>query len=124
MGLDVKDVRVVVNVGIPSSDWVLKQQSGRAGRDGKQAVTVSLCRRARKPKNMAIGAKGNTHASISYISNFVHIIGDRVDSEVSSVLEGSTKGISSQMRAILAGSSCIRVGLHNLFTVKDPYRKL
>ena len=62
MGLDVKDVRVVVNVGIPLSDWVLEQQSGRAGRDGKQAVTVSLCRRTRKPKNMAIGAKGNTHA--------------------------------------------------------------
>ena len=65
MGLDVKDVRVVVNVGIPSSDWVLEKQSGRAGRDGKQAVTVSVCRRARNPKCVAIGAKGNTHASLS-----------------------------------------------------------
>ena len=63
MGLDVKDVRVVVNVGIPSSDWVLEQQSGRAGRDSKQAVTVSLCRRARKPKCMTIGAEGNTYVS-------------------------------------------------------------
>ena len=56
-------------------------------------------------------------------SNFVYIIGDRVDPTVSTQMEGSTKGVSSQMRAILAGSSCIRVGLNNLFTVKDPYRK-
>jgi superfamily II DNA helicase RecQ len=42
MGLDVRDVRVVVNVGMPTSDWILQQQSGREGRDGQQAVTVTV----------------------------------------------------------------------------------
>ena len=50
MGLDARNVRAVVNVGMPSSDWILKQQAGRAGRDGKQAVSVNLARRVRLPK--------------------------------------------------------------------------
>ena len=42
MGADIPDVRVVVNVGKPSSDWILSQQIGRAGRDGQQSVAVNL----------------------------------------------------------------------------------
>lgn len=52
MGLDARNVRAVVNVGMPSSDWILKQQAGRAGRDGKQAVSVNLARRVRLPKRI------------------------------------------------------------------------
>ena len=44
MGADVRDVRAVVNVGKPSSDWIMSKQMGRAGRDGKQAVTINMSR--------------------------------------------------------------------------------
>ena len=47
MGFDVKDVRAVVNVGKPSSDWILSQQMGRAGRDGQQSVCINLSRAVR-----------------------------------------------------------------------------
>ena len=47
MGFDVKDVRAVVNVGKPSSDWILSQQMGRAGRDGHQSVCINLSRAVR-----------------------------------------------------------------------------
>ena len=60
MGLDVKDVRMVVNVGIPSSDWILQQQSGRVGRDGKQAITVCLSRRVKVLRNAVAGPTGCT----------------------------------------------------------------
>ena len=39
-----RDVRAVVNVGKPSSDWIMSQQMGRAGRDGKQAVSINMSR--------------------------------------------------------------------------------
>ena len=42
MGMDVGNICLVVNIGIPRYDWELKQQSGRAGRDGSQAVCVNL----------------------------------------------------------------------------------
>ena len=42
MGFDAPDTRLVVNVGLPYSDWELKQQSVWGGRDGKQSVTVQL----------------------------------------------------------------------------------
>ena len=45
MGLDVGNICLVVNIGIPRFDWELKQQSGRAGRDGSQAVCVNLAPR-------------------------------------------------------------------------------
>jgi superfamily II DNA helicase RecQ len=57
MGLDVKDVRIVVNCGMPSSDWILKQQSGRAGRDGRQAVTINIARKVRLQKESSEGNK-------------------------------------------------------------------
>ena len=44
MGADVRDVRAVVNVGKPSSDWIMSKKMGRAGRDGKQAVTINMSR--------------------------------------------------------------------------------
>ena len=52
MGLDIKDVRVVINVGQPSSDWILQQQSGRAGHDGLQAVSINLSHRVRIPNKI------------------------------------------------------------------------
>jgi superfamily II DNA helicase RecQ len=47
MGLDVPDVSLVVTIGVPSTDWVAKQQAGRAGRDGRQAVAVLLASKVR-----------------------------------------------------------------------------
>jgi superfamily II DNA helicase RecQ len=47
MGLDVPDVKLVINIDIPSQDWVLKQQTGRAGRDGGQAVAINLAKKVR-----------------------------------------------------------------------------
>jgi superfamily II DNA helicase RecQ len=49
MGLDVPDIKLVINLDIPSQDWVLEQQAGRAGRDGEQAVAINLARRVRLP---------------------------------------------------------------------------
>jgi superfamily II DNA helicase RecQ len=49
MGLDVPDIKLVINLDIPSQDWVLEQQTGRAGRDGGQAVAINLARRVRLP---------------------------------------------------------------------------
>lgn len=45
MGMDIKTVRLVVNLYDPRcglEDWVLQQQSGRGGRDGEQAVCVNI----------------------------------------------------------------------------------
>ena len=47
MGVDIPNVRIVINLGVPNSDWILKQQTGRAGRDGQQAVAVNLTRKVR-----------------------------------------------------------------------------
>ena len=49
MGADVKEVRAVVNVGPPSSDWILSLQMGRAGRDGQQSVAINLSRAVKVP---------------------------------------------------------------------------
>ena len=50
MGLDARHVRAVINLGKPTYDWILKQQAGRAGRDGQQAISVNLSCRVRPPK--------------------------------------------------------------------------
>ena len=50
MGLDEKNVGLVVSVAPFMSDWELKQGEGRAGRAGQQAVSVTLGREVRMSK--------------------------------------------------------------------------
>ena len=57
MGMDVSTVRLVVNIGMPLSEWVLQQQDGRAGRDGLQSVCVNL---GPKVRNTIPGPAGMT----------------------------------------------------------------
>ena len=42
MGIDVKELTFSVNIGIPKNAWKMKQQSGRLGRNGEQAVDITL----------------------------------------------------------------------------------
>lgn len=42
MGVDIPDIRTVINYGIPSSIEAFVQQSGRAGRDGQMSKVVLL----------------------------------------------------------------------------------
>jgi superfamily II DNA helicase RecQ len=42
MGMDIADIRQIINFGIPSSAEDYVQQSGRAGRDGKHAVAIAI----------------------------------------------------------------------------------
>ena len=51
MGVDNKNVRLVVNIDIPRQDWLLQQQSGRAGRDNQQAVSILLAPKVWLTKN-------------------------------------------------------------------------
>lgn len=50
MGLDIPNIRLVVHVGVPTSDWIISQQMGRAGRDGQQAVSVMMASKMRLTK--------------------------------------------------------------------------
>ena len=120
MGLDARNVRAVVNVGMPSSDWILKQQAGRAGRDGKPAVSVNLARRVRLPKRTQ--EPGNvTHNHISLIRKLFPPENGQAAAPLPKAPSPSS-GMSTQMKAIYAGQTCIRKGLNNLFTVRNPYR--
>ena len=42
MGLDVMDLNLSVNIGLPKTAWKIKQQQGRVGRNGLSAVDISL----------------------------------------------------------------------------------
>ena len=42
MGLDVSDLNLSVNIGLPKTAWKIKQQQGRVGRNGLQAVDITL----------------------------------------------------------------------------------
>ena len=54
MGVDNPNVRLVVNIDIPSQDWLIKQQSERAGRDNRQAVSVLMAQKVQQSKPGAI----------------------------------------------------------------------
>merc|ERR1719186_211511 len=42
MGVDITDLNLSVNIGIPKNAWKMKQQSGRIGRGGEQSLDVTL----------------------------------------------------------------------------------
>ena len=54
MGVDNPNVRLVVNIDIPSQDWLLKHQSGRARRDNRQAVSDLMAQKVQQSKPGAI----------------------------------------------------------------------
>jgi superfamily II DNA helicase RecQ len=69
MGFDAPDTRLVVNVGLPYSDWELKQQSVRGGRDGKQSVTVQLVPHLRVSSRPGAILQYCSTAVLQYYSN-------------------------------------------------------
>ena len=113
MGADVGDVRVVVNVGKPSSDWILSQQMGRAGRDGQQSVSINLARAVRTP--------GETNPASSVCLN---IYSAGAEDPLAGNVEVSSKAMSKEIMAVYDGKKCSRIGMNSLFSVKDAYRKL
>ena len=42
MGLDVMDLNLSINIGLPKTAWKIKQQQGRVGRNGSRAVDIAL----------------------------------------------------------------------------------
>ncbi len=48
MGMNCRDIRQIIHLGIPQDAESYVQESGRAGRDGKQSIAVIL----KKPRNL------------------------------------------------------------------------
>ena len=113
MGADVGDVRVVVNVGKPSSDWILSQQMGRAGRDGEQSASINLARAVRTP------GETNPASTVG-----LHIYSAGAEDPLAGNVEVSSKAMSKEIMAVYDGKKCSRIGMNSLFSVKDAYRKL
>ena len=67
--MDVENIRVVINIGIPKCDWELKQQSGRAGRDGRQAVCINTAPKSRISKPGEHIENGIFFIILSYLTN-------------------------------------------------------
>ena len=42
MCLDVDDLNLSINIGLPKTAWKLKQQQGRVGRNGLPAIDITL----------------------------------------------------------------------------------
>ena len=116
MGLDISDLKLVVNVGeksadnlipftfydylsgLPSDQWRIQQQAGRCGRDGSQAACVTVH-----------WARQSGELFYSVLHNF--LIGH--------------SATTSTVRAVICGNrdhtGCVRSRLNNLFQIDHPY---
>ena len=70
MGLDAKDVNVVVSVAPFTSDWELKQGEGRAGRGGQQALSIILGRAVSLSK--AVVTEGQSKLQLNLIKPLIN----------------------------------------------------
>ena len=42
MGVDIQDLNLCLNLGIPKTSWKVKQQSGKIGRNGSKSINITL----------------------------------------------------------------------------------